>query len=191
MRKLLILLALAGVIFNGCSDVKMNNIIQNGKASYKLVQLPGRSGISSETSYFVSAQVDGAVGDTLTMNASYMGDNGQQVTLTCSMIIPAGAFSGVRLITLTADDQYAALNCSPSMVFDKSLILDFSYSGLTLNNTNLPNGKHGFNYLSDSGTLEEIVSNGVLINRNLGRLVVTGAQINHFSRFGWTTIYGD
>ena len=54
------------------------------------------------------------------------------VTLNLSMIIPAGAFSGVRTITLTADDQYAALQCSPSMVFDKSLILDYSYTGLNI-----------------------------------------------------------
>jgi hypothetical protein len=190
MKKIFILLVVAGIIFAGCSDVKLNNVTQPEKASYKLVQIPGRTGLSSETAYTTTSIVDGSVGDTMTMNASYMGDNGQLVSLNMTMTIPAGAFTGVRTITLTADDQYAALSCSPSMVFDKSLNLDFSYTGLTLNNTNLPNGKHGFNYISDSGNLETVVSNGVLINRNLGRVVVTGAQINHFSRYGWTTIYG-
>ena len=190
MNKILVLLVLTGIIFTGCTDVKLNSISQPAKGTYKLVQIPGKTGLSSEIAYTTTSIVDGSVGGMMTMNASYMGDNGKLVTLNVSMTIPAGAFSGVRTITLTADDQYAALICTPSMVFDKSLTLDFSYTGLTLNSTNLPNGKHGFYFISDSGDFVEVVSNGVLINRSLGRLIVSGAQINHFSRYGWSTIDG-
>src|ERR1035437_7945736 len=188
MQKLIIPLILIGFILVGCKDVKMNDIIQPMSKTYKLVQIPGKTGLSAETAFTTSGIVDGSVGDTLTMNQSYLGDNGKMVTLNLSMIIPAGAFSGVRTITLTADDQFAALQCSPSMVFDKSLILDYSYTGLNLKSIDLPKAKNGFYFIPDSGILEAIASNSFLIDKQSGILSVTGAQIKHFSRFGWSTI---
>ena len=190
MKKILIPLILIGFILAGCKDVKMNNIIQPMARTYKLVQIPGKAGLSAETAFTTSGIVDGSVGDTLTMNQSYLGDNGKMVTLNLSMIIPAGAFSGVRTITLTADDQFAALQCSPSMVFDKSLILDYSYTGLNLKSLNLPKNSNGFYFIPESGNLENVESYGYLIDKKSGSLMVTGAQINHFSRFGWTTLDG-
>ena len=191
MKKILMLLALAGIVLTGCSDVKLNNVSQPEKGTYKLVQIPAKTGLTSETVYSTTSIVDGSIGGTMTINASYTGDNGQTVTLNVSMTIPAGAFSGVRTITLTADDQYAALVCSPSMVFDKNLLLDFSYTGLNIKTVDLPKDKNGFYFISDSGILETIASNGFIIDKKSGSLSVTGAQIPHFSRFGWATINGD
>src|ERR1035437_7726773 len=116
MKKIFILLV-AGIIFAGCTDVKLNNVSQPEQGTYKLIPIPGKTGLSSETAYTITKTIDGSVGDTMTINASYMGDNGKLVTLNLTMTIPAGAFSDVRTITLTADDQYAAISCSPSMVF--------------------------------------------------------------------------
>jgi hypothetical protein len=186
MKKIFILLV-AGIIFAGCRDVKINNVSQPEKETYKLIPIPGKTGLSSETAYTTTSIVDGSIGDTMSISASYMGDNGQLVTLNVSMTIPAGAFSGVRTITLTADDKYAALSCSPSMVFDKSLLLDYSYTGLNLKSIDLPKAKSGFYFIPDSGILEEIATNSFLIDKKSGILSVTGAQIKHFSRFGWST----
>ena len=190
MKKLLILLSIVGMLLAGCTDVKLNNVNQPEKGAYKLVPIPGRTELSSEAVYTTTSSIDGSVGGTMTINASYMGDNGLPVTLNVLMTIPAGAFSGVRTITLTADDQYAALACSPSMVFDKNLLLDFSYTGLNLKTVDLPKAKNGFYFISDSGILESIPSSGFLIDKKSGSLSVTGAQIPHFSRFGWATIIG-
>ena len=191
MKKILLFLALAGIVLTGCSDVKLNNANQPEKATYKLVQIPGKTGLSNETVYTTTCIIDGSIGGTMTINASYMGNNGQSVSLNVSMTIPAGAFSGVRTITLTADDQYALLVCSPSMTFDKNILLDFSYTGLDIKTVDLPKYKNGFYFISDSGNLEAIASNGFLIDKKSGSLSVTGAQIPHFSRFGWATINGD
>src|ERR1035437_7151788 len=191
MKKILALLILAGIIFAGCTDLKLNNVSQPEKGANTLIPIPGKTGLSSETVYTTTSIVDGSVGDTLTINASYMGDNGKLVTLNLSMIIPAGAFNGVRTITLTADDQYAAVSCSPAMVFDKSLLLDYSYTGLNIKSLNLPKAKNGFYFIPDSGILEAIASSSFLIDTKSGSLSVTGAQIPHFSRFGWATINGD
>src|SRR5664279_214564 len=109
MKKILILTALVGIIFAGCSDVKLNNVSPPDQGTYKLIPIPQRTGLSSETAYTTTKTIDGSVGDTMTMNASYIGNNGQLVTLNLTMIIPAGAFNGVKTITLTADDQYAAV----------------------------------------------------------------------------------
>jgi hypothetical protein len=190
MKKILTLLALAGLIFQGCTDIKLNNVTPPVKGTFSLISIPGKTGLSSETAFSTTSTIDGSVGGTMTMNQSYMGDNGRQVTLSLIMTIPPGAFSGVKTITLTADDHYAALICTPSMAFDKSLSLDFSYTGLSLNSTNLANGRQGFYFISDSGDLENIANNSMVINKNLGRVLVNGAVINHFSRYGWATIDG-
>ena len=124
----------------------------------------------------------------MTLDQSYIGNNGQTVTLHLSMTFPAGAFDAAQTITLTADDHYAAIACSPSMVFAQSVILDYSYTGLNIKNCDLPKGKNGFYLISDNGNLESIVSASFLIDKKAGNLSVTGAQINHFSRYGWSTI---
>jgi hypothetical protein len=190
MKKILILLVLAGIIFAGCTDIKLNSVNQPEKGMYKLIPIPGKAGLSAETVYTTTSIIDGSAGGTMTMNASYLGDDGQQVTLNLTMTIPAGAFSDVRTITLTADDQYAALICSPAMVFDKSLLLDYSYTGLNLKSINIPKVKNGFYFIPDSGNLEQVESTGYLIDKKSGTLAVSGAKINHFSRFGWSTIDG-
>ena len=191
MKKILMLIALAGIIFAGCTDLKLNNVSQPEKGAYKLIPIPGKTELSSETVYTTTSIVDGSVGDTMTINASYMGDNGKLVTLNLSMIIPAGAFSDVRTITLTTDDQYAAVSCTPAMVFDKSLILNYSYTGLNIKSLNLPKAKNGFYFIPDSGDLVAVGSISFLIDKSSGTLSVTGAQINHFSRYGWSTINSD
>ena len=188
MKKILTLLAIAGLIFQGCTDIKLNNVIPTEKGTFSLIPVPGRTGLSSETAFSTTSIIDGSIGGIMTMNQSYMGDNGKLVTLNLSMIIPAGAFSDVRTITLTADDQYAAVSCSPAMVFDKSLLLDYSYTGLNIKSLNLPKAKNGFYFIPDSGILEAVASNSFLIDKSSGSLSVTGAQINHFSRYGWSTI---
>src|ERR1035437_7628814 len=211
MKKILALLTLAGIIFAGCTDVKINSVSQPENGTNTLIPIPGKVGLSSETAYTTTSVIDGSVGGTMTINASYMGDNGQGdngqgnnghgnnghgnngqlVTLNLTMTIPAGAFNDVRTITLTADDQYAAVSCSPAMVFDKSLILDYSYTGLNLKSLNLPKDKNGFYFIPDSGNFEAVGSTGFLIDKSSGTLSVTGAQINHFSRYGWSTINSD
>jgi len=188
LRKILVILALAGVVFMGCKDAKVNDVIQPEKGTYSLVPIPGKTGLSSEAVYSTTSTIDGTVGGNMSLNQSNMGDNGQTVTLRLSMTFPAGAFDGARTITLTADDHYAAVSCSPSMVFAQSVILDYSYTGLTIKNCDLPKDKNGFYFISDNGYLEPVVSSSFLIDKKAGNLSVTGAQINHFSRYGWSTI---
>jgi hypothetical protein len=187
MRKILTLLVLLGVLLTGCTDVKLNNVSQQDQGPFSLIPIPSRTGLSSETIYSATNTIDGSVGGIITLNASYIGDNGQPVTLKLSMTFPAGAFSDVKTITLTADDHYAAVQCTPSMVFAKSVLLDYAYTGLNIKNCDLPKDKNGFYFISDSGLLEPVVSAGFLINKHSGSLSVTGAQINHFSRYGWST----
>jgi hypothetical protein len=191
MKKILVLLALAGIIFPGCTDVKLNNVSQSDKGSYSLIPVPGKTGLNSETAFSTTSVIDGAVGGTMAMDQTYTGDNGQQVVLSVYLAIPPGAFTGVKTITLTADDQFAALKCEPAMVFNQSLRLDFSYTGLTLNSSNVHNGRTGFYFVPDSGVLEEVENTGVVVNLSQGVVKVNNAKINHFSRYGWATVFGN
>ena len=181
---------LAGFLFASCSDVNLNSVNQPEKGKFSLIPIPGKAGLTSEAQFSTSALIDGSVGGSLSMDQSYLGTNGNQVTLHVLMTIPAGAFTGQQTITLTADDQYAALKCYPAMVFSQSLSLDFSYTGLTLNRNNLANGVTGFYFIADDGTIQPVSSKGVVVNVSQGRVAVNNAKIDHFSRYGWGTLDG-
>ncbi len=191
MKKILVLMLFAGIVFTGCTDVKINNVSPPTKGTYSLIPIPEKTGLYSEADFTTTSTIDGATGGTMTMNQSYWGNNGHLVTISLSMIIPPGAFSGVKTITLTADDQYAALICTPAMVFDLNLTLNFSYTGLSLNRQSISHYRQGFYFMPNSGVPDEVNNSGVEINRLLGKVKVIDAKISHFSRYGWATLDGD
>jgi hypothetical protein len=153
-----------------------------------LVKIPAKAaGLNTETQISVSKEIDGSEGGNITLFNSYISQQGNTVTLSINLDIPKKAFDGVRTITIIADDQYAVLDCNPSMVFNKSLSLDFSYLGIDPSDLNLSNKHIGFFYLDNNGTFQPVSNSGVIVNPLNGQLSVKNAKIDHFSRYGWST----
>ena len=183
MKKLFLLLAVGGLIFTGCSDLGTNpgsnpvttpqsNTVSLNKVSPKIV--------SSLSTFTVSQNVNGEKGGVIILN-----QESGNIHAFAKLKIPKHAFDGNVNVSVLVDPTTATITLSPSMAFDKILILDASIKGLDLEAMNLNSQEVNFYYLSEDGTNIPVKHSWVKSNVKLGELVVKHAEIDHFSRYGW------
>ena len=186
MKSLLFSLLFFSLVYMGCSDT--TNFLTDPVKSYpELVKLPPRSSssLSVETVFSVSQTIDGDQGGTIILDESYEAENGKTVTIYGKLKIPKHAFQGTETITMSVDDEFAAVHFEPAMVFNKKLKLDLEFTGLDLENMGFEDGKWDFAYISDDGQIEWVKNNGIYFDLEDGLLSVHNAKLHHFSRYGW------
>lgn len=165
-----------GLILIGCSD--QSSLV--GPAQ-QISQQQGRTLIdlpvsSLDKSIKASEKIDGAEGGTIEFEGTL--SNGK-IKIEGSLVIPAGAFTGTRKISIKTDKTTASFKFGPSGTFDIPLLFSATISGLDLDGNNVD-----FVYVGQNGELINIVSEASGIND--GVLYVVNAQLNHFSRYGWS-----
>jgi hypothetical protein len=133
--------------------------------------------------FTLSKEIDGSVGGRMIMDKYYISEDGDSIVIKADLRIPAGAFQGTEIITMTVDDEYASVHFYPSMVFDDTLKLFQSFEGLNLEN--FPTGTIDFVFMDDNGSIELIKKNGLQIVVPQGIARVQNAKLVHFSRYGW------
>jgi hypothetical protein len=186
MKKLFLFIAALSLLYFGCSDVSTNNTNQPVSSAKKLIQLPAKASSGIESVLSVSDNVNGAWGDILSLNGKYTDASGNKIRVSSTLIVPGGAFSGKKTLTMSCDDVYAGLDFLPSMTFNKSLYLTLSFSGLDLSTLGITSSSNvGFYYVDGNGNLTEIPNSGVYANLKTGTLTVIGARIDHFSRYAF------
>jgi hypothetical protein len=185
MKKLFLFISALSLFYFGCSDVSTNNVNQPANSGKQMIQLPAKSSLGTESGLSVSDNVNGAWGDILFMSGNYTDVNGNKVFTIATLIVPGGAFSGKKTLTMSLADSYAGLDFAPSMSFNKSLYLTLSFTGLDLKSMGITNSNVGFYYLDGSGNLVSIPNSGVIVNLKAGSLTVIGAKIDHFSRYAF------
>ena len=127
--------------------------------------------------------VDGSVGDKLYEGYSWRDENGKKVTMAATLEIPKGAYEGELTFDLIFDLENLAVELYPSpFTFDIPVILDLKFSGVDLSDIN--EDELTFNYLD--GEEEDLEIKKIKINKKKGSLVIQGAKIPHFSRYGWS-----
>jgi hypothetical protein len=188
MKTLVWGLLLLSVFLIGCEDT--SNIIdpigtslspQYNKITnfdYELIPLPPKSPLWSDSIFTISKMIDGAVGGSIIMEKYYIADNGDSISIFADLRIPAGAFPGTETISMTVDDEFAAIHFLPSMVFEDTLHLFQSFKGLDL--INYSSGTLDFVFIDDEGNIELIKKNGVQVNMPQGFVRVQNALILHF-----------
>lgn len=181
------------VFILGCEDT--SNIIDpiNSSVSvnynkitlydYELIPLPPKSPLWVDSIFTISQMIDGNIGGRIIMEKYYIAANGDSIAIFADLDIPAGAFHGTENISLTIDDEFAAIHFFPSMVFADTLKLFQSFRGLDL--CNFSNGTLDFVFIDDEGNIELIKKNGIQVNIPQGFVRVQNARITHFSRYGW------
>ena len=192
MKKLLLLTVLSGLFLFGCSDVGTNNITEPvtspSAGSKQIVKLPERQNVSTEWSWSTWKRFNNKETDKIVLTDQYTSLSGKTVTVTAVLTVPAGAFDADHEdITMTADDGTATLTFTPHMVFNKPLTLDVTYSGLDLRTMIKMLPHLGFYYIDDNGSITPIANQGIRYNIFTGTISVKGAQIEHFSRYGFIT----
>ncbi len=185
MKSIIYIVAAAFILLlAGCSE-NGTSVNQPATQQKQLIKLPQKAGLSKATGLSITKKVNGSVGSSIVLRGSYLNSDGKLVTVYGSLKIPAGAFEGEREITMSAENEYAAVDFYPHMTFDKPLSLTLVFAGLDLSELNLSNGKVGFYYVDDRGNMTPIANKGIVVNNLLGSVMVLGARIDHFSRYAF------
>ena len=187
MKHWLLIPILAIFFFAGCA--KENSImgpqlskIQPKSQWIKISQSPT---LSVENIYSVSKPIDGSKGGLVELSQVFKND-GNWALVTAKLTIPKGAFSGTQVISYNVNTESACIDFSPNNInFDKNLSLDLVFTSVNISGYNA--SELHFAYLDGNYI---VPAKFTYVNANIaqGLLVVLGAQINHFSRYGWSTI---
>ncbi len=150
----------------------------------KLISLPqSSSGLSVETLYTESMNINGKYGAEFTAYFSYQGGPFGQVTVESELEFDSYSFQGTVEITQTLDSEFAALKFGPSMQFNRDVELDLIITGLDLSNVN-PNTLD-FVYIDENGTIEYVDYDEIKMDASTGTIEVDDADLTHFSRYGF------
>ena len=190
--KTLSIILLGLILFAGCdtsSDLSLNTTEENAGSSimkltsYQLIPLPEKSQLWLDSVFTMSKEIDGSVGGRMIMEKYYIAEDGDSIIIKADLRIPAGAFQGTEVITMTVDDENAYIHFFPSMIFNNTLRLFQSFEGLHLEN--YQTGTIDFVFIRDDGSVELIKKNGLQVVVPQGIVRVQNAKLLHFSRYGW------
>jgi hypothetical protein len=199
MKKVAILILLSLFFMIGCQDdnslleptndvagsLNKGRVILGNGLTDGLKSADGFTDINTDivSKYSKSFTVDGAKGGKLYVGYSWINSVGQKVNLSANLIIPSGAYKGILTFDMIFDLDNFALELYPSpFTFDKPVVLNLIFSGVDL--TGIDPNQFNFNYLD--GASENIKYDYISVDVANKMLEVSGAQLNHFSRYGWT-----
>jgi hypothetical protein len=186
MKKLIALIIFSFLLPLGCNEESdVSSSIQEGNRPYQLIKLPPKAGLSVETTFSTTETIDGADGGDLKIKESYVATNGETVKIDAKLKIKKNSFNGIVDITMTIDDQYAAVSFTPQMVFSDPAELNLKFEGIDLDSLNVVTGDYDFVYIDDYGNIELVAYNAIHVNESKTKIWVNKADINHFSRYGW------
>ena len=141
---------------------------------------------SDETNYKVkyteNFTVDGKKGARLSIKHTWKNDYGMPVTLQADLIVPRNAFEGVLEFDMIFDLENYSMELYPSpFTFDKPVEFSMYFYGVDL--SEYAGYNLDFNYLD--GEEEELEYFYKDVDIKNGNLVIWGAKLHHFSRYGW------
>ncbi|MCP5063862.1 MAG: hypothetical protein GY936_15550 [Ignavibacteriae bacterium] len=188
MKKLFALTTLVGFLFVGCQDdssvLAPDFSIEKTSLSKESIDITKSINTSDvKSQYSKNFTIDGEEGGKLFVKHSWTDANGQLTRLAATLVIPKNAFKGKLNFDMIFDLENHWLELYPSpYTFDKPLTLNLLFSNVDL--SNIDEDSFEFNYLD--GEPEDLKYEYIEIDRREGFLYVKGAQLNHFSRYGWT-----
>lgn len=163
--------------------ITSQTLTKDSESCNELITLPPKAPEWQDSIFSVSKEIDGAIGGFIYLNKYYIDANGNKIDIKARLTIPTFAFQGIEIITITVDNDYAALHFSPAITFTKNLKLYTYFSGINLNGTDIKN--LDFVYMADDGSIEILKKKGIKIFPKWGILQVNSVELPHFSRFGW------
>ena len=183
MKKVLSVAAVLMVLFVGCSkDVNINSPVQD-QVTEEFVTRTGSQGLSSEATFSTSKVIDGSKGGLLQIGDQWTTQSGKQGSVYAYLYFPAGAFSGIKTITMTVDNGKLTGTFGPGMSFSKPVSFSVLFAGVNLSNQT--QSQYTFVYYDTAGKKYEISSSYIYFDRTKGVLGILNAQLPHFSRYGF------
>jgi hypothetical protein len=185
MKSLTVLAILAVFLIIGCTDTPIAPI-KSDNQSVHLIKLPPKAGLSVENEFSVTKTINGDDGGTIKIKESYVAEDGHTVKIDVKLKINKNSYSGEETITMTVDDDYAAVWFTPHMVFSESAKLDVKFEGINLEELELLSGDYDFVFIPDSDPIEEVECSSIQVQESNGKISVKKAKLNHFSRYAFT-----
>lgn len=167
MKKILIIFTIGVLFFLGCSE--KTSITNPETQSRSFISLSDGS-LNKITDDYVEKSINGDKGGIITFRLGIL-------------LIPKGAFEGTKTLTISNDNKFAAVDFGPSMQFNKPLQFTIHYTDLNL--SGIDPDKVDFGYM-DGNKFEPAVYQSLRVDVKKGSLTVIGAEIHHFSRYGFT-----
>ena len=186
MKKLLTLSLFSFLFFFGCNQDSeiLTPVEESSDQQYKLISLPTPTGgLSIETIYSFTEVISGDSGGTFYNYFSYEGGIFGEVWVVSTLVFPPNSFTGNKDITKTYNTDYATMQYDPSMSFNEPVLCNLLYYGLDLTGINPATVR--FVYIKNDGTVVDCEYESLTVNEASGLLYVTGAELNHFSRYGF------
>ena len=193
MKKLLSLVLLVGLFFAGCQEEESPiapTVVSNTSQSLNKFSFNDyKDKLNLTDSDFsnlgnVLSDYNIVLGYTGgDVSFSYDGPNGFHAE--GELIIPKDAYFGFKKFSIEFDPENYTAHFYPSpTTFKKPLILNMKFSGLDLRNIN--KDEIAFYYMGENGELEKVNCEKLVVRKKKGILKVVGAELHHFSRYGWT-----
>ena len=185
MKTTLTTLLIIALFLLGCAETPVSPVTNNDDPSYQLFKLPKKSGGAAGTIFTVTKTIDGMIGEQIILDKSYVAEDGHTVDIYAKLIVKENSYQDFAAITLTIDDDVAAVSFTPAMVFDKPLELSLTFEGLDLEGLGLTTGDYDFVFIDDDENIEIVAYNAIHIDESLGKIWVTEAKLPHFSRYAF------
>lgn len=126
--------------------------------------------------------VDGKKGGKIFLQIEWKDEDGKKVKLESKLTIPIKAYKRKLTFDMIFDLENFALELYPSpFTFDHPVKLDLKFENIDLSNVDLDN--LNFTYLDGE---EEMKYKSIKHDIEKGKLEVKGAELHHFSRYGWS-----
>jgi len=186
MKKLLILSLFSVLFYFGCNQESEITSPGNTESNpqLKLISLPvPSSGLTVEDEYTVFKDINGTVGGSFWASYSYQGGPRGTVYMSSGLSFPANSFSGVKNISQTFSSTGAAMVFGPPMQFNTTVYYSLKIGGLDLTGVNPET--LDFVYIDANGNMYSVEYDYIAMDVNSGTLIVAGAELNHFSRYGF------
>ena len=183
MKSFLYLIVAAGLILAGCSDPA--SVPSNNQATQKeFIKIPVDKSLSSELSFSTTETIDGNKGGKIDINKFYFGSKGI-IYVNAEVKFPAGAFDGIKTISMTVNTDEASVSFYPHLQFDKRVKLNLTYAGVDI--SGLRSSNVSFVFMDDNGGIEPVENDGVYVTSfySITTLGVKNAKLLHFSRYGF------
>ena len=177
MKKTIFVLALSIFLFWACSETTNVTSPEQSNTEH-LLKFKSNSNSSLFKSTIVQS-INGETGGTIEINLE--SSDGDFAVLG-EIVFPENCFVGTQDISISVAGDLAALDFGPSLEFQNPVNLNLSLQGVDVND----NDNVGFQYIKDSGDLSPIEYNSIAVSVDEGEVVVEQAQLNHFSRYGFT-----
>jgi hypothetical protein len=178
MKRSLLLFLITGITFLSCTQSPDDSIVSAIYSADK--SRPTLNVLQT------SALIDGEAGGEILYNQVFVDNEGRNINVFAWLRVLPNSFSGSQNITMILNPEDASVQFLPEMVFNRSVRLNLSYTGLELKRFGYTSNENvDFVYFNCDGKTEIIENTYSKVRIDEDNIRVENAKLLHFSRYGW------